>query len=546
MSTTPFLHPRTKVYYFRKGVPSSLRQMVGKSEIKISLKTKDLEEAKVAHRRLSTKIERDWAQLSPAPQIVEAKRKVLIASRHDIAALAGEMYREMVRRQEKEPGDEAVWLAKLMELQQALPAREREPGVKQQWPNAYAFLPRQVAPRLVGKQVASFLEEKGVELSPANHLIMCMRAASALAQAYRLLARRAADDFGPDPQADRFPPSLNLAGWHDLYELYCSEMLPDPSTRKRQEGVLRHFFAFLGHELAAEVKQEDALRWKAKRLTEVSRETVRKADLAHPRAFFSWCLEEKKLPTNPFAGITVATGRRANKHKNDDGEVKPVLKKREYSHAEARRVLEATLAPPSKRLTAEGAAARRWIPWLCAYSGARVNEMTQLRFEDIFRSPSRDNTEMIWVVRISPDAGTVKDDQSREVALHPHLLEQGFLGFVESRQGKCLFYDPARGRGGSAANPQYAKVAERLAHWVRTQVGITDPRISPNHAWRHLFRTIMKATEFQPELLDYIDGHAPASEGHKYGKVWPETTLKVVESILPYRFDGREIAPRRD
>ncbi|MEY9463866.1 site-specific integrase [Bradyrhizobium ottawaense] len=34
-------------------------------------------------------------------------------------------------------------------------------------------------------------------------------------------------------------------------------------------------------------------------------------------------------------------------------------------------------------MTEENAAARRWVPWLCAYTGARVNEITQLRACDV-------------------------------------------------------------------------------------------------------------------------------------------------------------------
>lgn len=53
----------------------------------------------------------------------------------------------------------------------------------------------------------------------------------------------------------------------------------------------------------------------------------------------------------------------------------------------------------------------------------------------------------------------------RRVPIHKHLVEQGFLKDVEERRriGKPLFYEPARARGGKAANPQWQKVAERLA-----------------------------------------------------------------------------------
>jgi hypothetical protein len=38
---------------------------------------------------------------------------------------------------------------------------------------------------------------------------------------------------------------------------------------------------------------------------------------------------------------------------------------------------------------------------MCAYTGARVNEMTQLRREDVFLVAN------LWCLRICPEAGTV-------------------------------------------------------------------------------------------------------------------------------------------
>jgi hypothetical protein len=44
-------------------------------------------------------------------------------------------------------------------------------------------------------------------------------------------------------------------------------------------------------------------------------------------------------------------------------------------------------------------AAKRWVPWLCAYSGARVGELTQLRVQDV------EHRACGPVLRITPDAG---------------------------------------------------------------------------------------------------------------------------------------------
>lgn len=221
------------------------------------------------------------------------------------------------------------------------------------------------------------------------------------------------------------------------------------------------------------------------------------------------------------------------------------LREKEFTLEESERILRATLQPAGGRLTVEGAAARRWIPWVCAYTGARVNEVTQARAEDVFQKRSR-NKKLVWVLRVTPEAGTVKTSMAREVALHPHLIEMGFLAYVESRKGKPLFYDPSRARNGTAANPQYAKVASRLADWVRTVVGITDENVSPNHAWRHLFRSMLLAAEVQEQIIDRIDGHASATVGRRYGTAWPEVMLAAISKIPRFLEESRGQADDED
>jgi hypothetical protein len=99
----------------------------------------------------------------------------------------------------------------------------------------------------------------------------------------------------------------------------------------------------------------------------------------------------------------------------------------------------------------------------------------------------------------------------RRVPIHNHLIEQGFLKYVEERRrtGKPLFYEPARARGGKGANPQWQKVGERLAEWVRVSLKVTG--VQPNHGWRHLWREIVRGTRMKPELCDYMCGQGRQS-----------------------------------
>src|SRR5262249_35127133 len=96
-------------------------------------------------------------------------------------------------------------------------------------------------------------------------------------------------------------------------------------------------------------------------------------------------------------------------------------------------------------------AARRWVPWLCAYTGARVGEITQLRGNDVVRQ------EGVDAIRITPEAGTVKSRQARLVPLHEHLTAQGFLAFVKVNGKGPLFYQiprAARREADDATNPR--------------------------------------------------------------------------------------------
>lgn len=180
-----------------------------------------------------------------------------------------------------------------------------------------------------------------------------------------------------------------------------------------------------------------------------------------------------------------------------------------------------------RKLSNESKLARRWVPWLCAYTGARVNEITQLRAEGI--SP----TEGIWTILITPEAGGTKDGNARLVALHPHLIEQGFLKAIEGKSGH-LFFDPGRGRGGSDQNPQAKKVGERLARWVR-EIGVDDPAVQPNHGWRHRFKTLARECRMREEVRDYIQGHVARIESEAYGEFTPKVTLHEIQLLPIYR-----------
>jgi hypothetical protein len=124
----------------------------------------------------------------------------------------------------------------------------------------------------------------------------------------------------------------------------------------------------------------------------------------------------------------------------------------------------------------------------------------------------------------------VKDGNPRYVAVHPHLIEQGFLDFVAKSKAGPLFYDPGLGRGGSDKNPQYKKVGERICAWIREN-GMTDERLAPNHAWRHRFKTKCRTSKVDPGTRDYMQGHVPHNDAEDYGEFPPELLRYEIEML---------------
>jgi integrase len=158
---------------------------------------------------------------------------------------------------------------------------------------------------------------------------------------------------------------------------------------------------------------------------------------------------------------------------------------------------------------------KRWVPWLCAYTGARSGEITQLRGVDVVELNG------VPAIKITPEAGTQKTRKSRTVPLHEHLIEQGFLEFARASGRGPLFYkelkgSPERDDATNPKKPRAVKAREHLATWVR-DLGVKDPEVKPNHAWRETFKQIGHRHDISERLLDVIAGHAPINVGRGYG-----------------------------
>jgi integrase len=448
-------------------------------------------------------------------------------------ALAGRWYAWFTKQHEDNPGDPEDWARCFDQYEAAASAfdnrlDERDGPSPPRGPKARRHIHDTL--RAIGR-VHAFMGEQGVPLSEAAEASFLDAVEEEFPQALRLLARRAKGDYRHDKRPERFPaadPSIarpatpdglkpsnpadrtssGLTCW-GAFELWIEGRKPAPATINRWRAVFVSLKDTFGDRDASSVTTEEAQVWvdgllaSPERSPHVVEEVWRRA----AKVVFAWAMKRKRLTSNPFAEATVALPKRP-----------PKLREREFNETEWKTILKATLEPAPARMEPHNAAARRWVPWVCAYTGARAGEVCQLRAEDIQRHP-----EGFWTINITPEAGTVKGNVARVVPLHEHLVEQGFITFAQSKAGP-LFYDLAgrrkQGDGSSTdvTNPvrsPWAKSVNKLSDWVRA-LGVTDPGISPNHAWRHTFKRRAARAGIERRIRFGFCGHTSEDEGDAY------------------------------
>ena len=385
------------------------------------------------------------------------------------------------------------------------------------------------------------LNQHGLNITHESRRKLMQHVANAALDAGWAMKRAAQGDYTPDPNANRFPPINALSNKNsqtltDLFDLWWKEANAAGrklSTYESYEKTIRYLVSFLKHDDANRVTAEDIVAFKDYRLATPSKQTgrvpsaktVKDSDLAALKTLFGWAVINRKLPANPAAGLTIKVGKKQR------------LRPKGFVETEAYAILSAALHyVPGQRENVRTATAKRWVPWLCAFSGARVGEIGQLRRQDLRREGD------LWVLRITPEAGTVKTDEVRDVVLHPQILELGFLAFVEASSEGPLFLTP--GIGGDVLGP-LAGLLNRMREFVRPIV--PDPNVQPNHGWRHLFTTICEEAEISPRVYNAIMGHAGRTVADSYGDVTLKAKAIAIRKLPSFDLDKlRVIADGRD
>jgi len=401
---------KSGIFAYRVRVPADVAEAFGKATIKKSLNTRDPVEAKRLFNLMHGENEAIWAQL----------RKGLVhLSQRQLVALSGDYYRRWMEQFHDNAGDTAAY-QNLTEMTEGLAGNNERLAV---W---------------YGRTTDALLQSKGLRLSADQRTALIREMHKADVQARRQLQKNAEGDYRQDPDADRFPKwtTSELNAGTKLDQAKKQKTLSDlfaaweathrangksPRTVQDSRHKINSFRSFLGHELAEKITKQDVDRWCEHLRDElgIAPRTISTKYLSAIRATYRHAIDKGRIEHDPTKGYSFSFEKKAR------------LRPKGFTDHEVRAILQATLDPARlpKGTHAHNRRVVRWLPWICAYTGARAGEVAQLRASDLRLEKG------VLYLHITPEAGSVKSRNFRKVPLHPHLLEQGLPDIFEKRVG---------------------------------------------------------------------------------------------------------------
>ncbi|EWC41918.1 site-specific integrase [Stutzerimonas stutzeri] len=225
-------------------------------------------------------------------------------------------------------------------------------------------------------------------------------------------------------------------------------------------------------------------------------------------AFLNWCKANGYVTDNPLAGMKVMTG-----------------SAKEARLSFERHDLVALLNHETLRKEARKHTWRYWLPLLGRTTGARLEELCQLRVDDLIELQSTP------CIRIddSREGQSLKNASSRRVLpLHTSLIELGLLQYAES----------VRTDGADRLFPELEAVRGKLGHsaskWFgryKAKLGITDTR-KTFHSFRHTFIDDLRDAGVQDSLIKRMVGHEDSSV--TFGIYGSRTPIKAMVEALKH------------
>lgn len=385
------------------------------------------------------------------------------------------------------------------------------------------------------------------------------------------LARPSEQPF--DAGTTKLPPTPRAESMRllELFDLYAKDKaLTDGDTRSTRKtvadyrSIVRRFIELCGDHPVGEIDRAMIHRYRvalavspakgkgiraltatqlidraqAEKLPLLGEATIRNR-LRAVSAVLSFGVRLGALPENPIiaGGLSRAAAKAATKSAARQRSVK------DYTRAELDLIFTSPIFQPDGWVPPRANFGRAWywLPLLMYYTGARREELAQLRVTDV-----RSGEGGIPYLDIldeqeegDGDRGVKTEGSRRFIPLHSDLIDRGFLKYKDGLPSDGQLFPLLKA---SPAGYFGANFGKRWAEYLRTTVGLKTTA-SPSHGFRHTFKTLCREVSIPEDVQDAITGHAASGSGRisrSYGRMPLKTMANALKRYpLAIALNGR-------
>lgn len=491
-------------YYLRRRTPLDLIEAhQGRKELVYSLGTADFAEAKRRHAI-------EWVRLDEQFRILRAQRKslsrpsVIQAAPPSFADEPQEVFEDWLESDARENADMAR-----EEAEYAARGGQRKLALDWLMGSRSDISPDQLA-------VRDLFQDQEFRLALSQERLMAVE-----------LARKVEEPIAAKPIAPTSAAgALKLT---DIIDEWGRERGVRPKGLADHRAVAKWFEDRLGPLAISEIGRQHVIDFKNRLRDEGQSQANLKVKLSRLRTLLGYAMANGYRADNPAFGVTI-TVKDADKNK-----------RKSFDPISLRKIFSSPVYIDGIRPAGGKGEAAYWLPLLGLYTGARLEELGQLRVSDVVSELYGDTDDLVLqasFLRITEDDNDglkLKNAGSaRLVPIHSVLVDCGFISYVQGvkSSGQSRFFPDLK-------PDKYGRFTAKWGEWFSTYrrdvCGLDDRRLV-FHSFRHTFKDCCRHAGILEGVQRQLMGHSPGDVAGSYGAGY--SLHQLVTAMNAYRIPG--------
>jgi integrase len=486
-----YLSKRGSTYYFRRVIPEAIRsQLGGRKEIVFSLKTKDRKLAERQCRHEAVRIdalfmEAESALSSEVLSVAAAPSSLSVVQRAAVIANSWRREREIYAAKDQLPEFN-------QRVQEAL--SDHRAILRGDFPDAPPGSMASSEAMVIGSR--AILTGEGVAYLPEVV-----------------------------PVAGKPELSGSSLTLTQLIDRWATEKKPTQKSILMWRRTCRDFDEFTGTLPTGDITKRHVLDFKDRMLGSGSSPATVNNRLNQLRSLFRYAMANDLLPADPANGVKAPVSTRAKEARLP------------FDAESLKALFSGPVHSAGARPKRGGGEAAYWLPLLALFTGARLNELGQLRTSDVLQERyfTAGTDAFAWVIRFTADESDglrLKNQGSaRRVPIHSTLVELGFLRYADKLRinGEAKLFPELKGDRFGTVTGNWGKW---FGPYLRSQ-NVNNRKIV-FHSFRHSFKHYARNSGIDKSVNDALTGHESGDVADNYGG--PDYPLKpLIEGITMYR-----------